>query len=397
MKKIAFVFPPLLPLPAVKGGATETLIQRLIDDNEQQGKFRFDIFCRYDPEAEKAAGAYKNTRFFYIKDGNSLPERAAFLTFRLRRKFNKGYTPEPYLKKVTAHLKKEGYDGIIVESALRFIPYIKKRTGKPTLLHLHFDGVNSNQPNKKEAFSSCDGVICVSRFIESTVRGFDASVKTAVLQNVTDTAYFERDSHVRQAEALRQRYGINKTDKVVLYAGRLLQVKGVMELVRAFRCAQETVPELKLFLVGSVGYGETVHDAFYEQLREEIGTAWNESIFMTGYVPHSQIADFYAMTDIAVMPTIGVEEASGLSALEPLSSGCYFIGSDSGGIPEVAACSAATIISRGEDFVPKLAEAICQRAKSSEPSLDEGRAHVIKNHDARDYYGHFMDCLQEIV
>lgn len=397
MKKIAFVFPPLLPMPAVKGGATETLIQQLIDDNELQGKCRFDIFCRYDEEAEKASKTYKNTRFFYIKEKNTLADKLAFLWFRLRRKVSRGYVPEAYIEEVAAKLGKEKYDAVIVESALRFIPYLKKKTRGKVLLHLHFDVVASNQPNKKEAFACCDGVICVSRFIQKTVRDYEASTKTAVLQNVVDTGLFCRQSHMEQALTLRQRYGIQATDKVVLYAGRLMAVKGVAELVQSFFLAKEAVPELKLLLVGSPVYGQTVLDEFMQQLLQQVGQALDESVFLPGYIPHDQMADYYAMADIAVMPTTGVEEASGLSALEPLSAGCRFIGSDSGGIPEVANCDAAVIVPRGENFVARLAQAIVENAKDTAIFPEDGRSYVVKNHDARDYYHHFFECLQEIV
>ena len=136
MKRIAFVFPSLLPMPAVRGGATETLVQRLIDDNEVQHKCLFHVYCKYDPDAERQAEKYRYTQFFYIREDDSTLGKVKFLLFRLRRKFSRGYVPEPYLTDVTTRLKKERYDAVIVESALRFIPYLKRKTKTAVLLHL---------------------------------------------------------------------------------------------------------------------------------------------------------------------------------------------------------------------------------------------------------------------
>ena len=39
MKKIAFVMPWLLPMPPVRGGAVETLVDNLLWENEKSGAF----------------------------------------------------------------------------------------------------------------------------------------------------------------------------------------------------------------------------------------------------------------------------------------------------------------------------------------------------------------------
>ena len=42
-RKICFIMPNVFPVPATKGGATETIINNLLDENEKQGKF--DYMC----------------------------------------------------------------------------------------------------------------------------------------------------------------------------------------------------------------------------------------------------------------------------------------------------------------------------------------------------------------
>lgn len=54
MKKIAIVTNGILPLPAVKGGGAETLVQQLLDENEKQQKYKFIVYSVLDKQAVQA-------------------------------------------------------------------------------------------------------------------------------------------------------------------------------------------------------------------------------------------------------------------------------------------------------------------------------------------------------
>ncbi len=397
MMRIAFVFPDLLPLPAVRGGATETLIQRLIDDNEINGACRFDIYCRYDPAAEEAAKKYRNTRFFYIRQEDTVLEKVKFLAFRLRRKFRKAYTEEPYLTKIARRMQDERYDYVIVESSYRYIPWLKKKTGAKILLHLHFDAIATKSPWLLPSLKSCDGVVCVSRFIRDSIAKADPDVAAWVLPNVVDTAIFDPEKKKVEADRLRQELGIGAEEKVVLYAGRLMEVKGVLELVRGFREAARQLPDIRLVLAGSAGYGETTHDDFYDRLVSEIGQLLGSRVLLTGYVDHEKMPAYYTMADVAVLPTTLVDEAAPLSVLEALACGCSLVGSDSGGIPELGTCADTIIVQRGPDFEAGLCSAILRLIpKKQLGQTAAGRQHVARNHNANDYYNNFLQLLQQI-
>ena len=53
--KIFLIPPPALPIPAVRGGAVETLISHLIEENERQAKAELVCVSLPDPEAQKRA------------------------------------------------------------------------------------------------------------------------------------------------------------------------------------------------------------------------------------------------------------------------------------------------------------------------------------------------------
>ena len=62
-KKIAIICPAELPVPSVKGGAVETLIDHFLDENEKRGEQALEIivYSVYDINAELESKKYKNS------------------------------------------------------------------------------------------------------------------------------------------------------------------------------------------------------------------------------------------------------------------------------------------------------------------------------------------------
>ena len=49
--KVCFITPNVFPVPATKGGACETLVNNLIDENEKQKKLSIICVSVYEEEA----------------------------------------------------------------------------------------------------------------------------------------------------------------------------------------------------------------------------------------------------------------------------------------------------------------------------------------------------------
>jgi hypothetical protein len=77
--QIALVLPPYLPVPAVKGGAVETLAQFLVEENEKLREAELLVFSVYDPAAEEMAEKYTHARFFFIRTGGLVKKVADFM------------------------------------------------------------------------------------------------------------------------------------------------------------------------------------------------------------------------------------------------------------------------------------------------------------------------------
>lgn len=72
MKTICFIAPYNYSIPAIQGGAIETLVQHLIEENEKEKKFKFIVLSTYSKEAEEVAKKYKYTKYIYFKKKNIL-------------------------------------------------------------------------------------------------------------------------------------------------------------------------------------------------------------------------------------------------------------------------------------------------------------------------------------
>ena len=55
------------PVPAVKGGAVEGLIDLLIEENESQKKMDITVISIYDKEAKEKSKSFIHTKFIYIR------------------------------------------------------------------------------------------------------------------------------------------------------------------------------------------------------------------------------------------------------------------------------------------------------------------------------------------
>ena len=67
MKRIGFLCLAKYPVPSVKGGAVETLVTNLLDENEKSHLLDLVVFSFGDKEAESQSETYKNAEFFFIK------------------------------------------------------------------------------------------------------------------------------------------------------------------------------------------------------------------------------------------------------------------------------------------------------------------------------------------
>ncbi len=88
-------------------------------------------------------------------------------------------------------------------------------------------------------------------------------------------------------EALRKKMGLAHK-KVILFAGRLSGYKGTEQILAALEQVIKKIPEAVLLVLDSKN---NYHSA-------------NPAVVLAGAVPHDQIKDYYALSDLVVVPSI---------------------------------------------------------------------------------------------
>jgi len=125
--------------------------------------------------------------------------------------------------------------------------------------------------------------------------GSEHPINSGVIYNFAETpkTNAERVSRLRKALA-------PKGEQLVLYAGRMSEEKGVLELIKGFKRAKSTNPYLKLVLCGS----DPNDQAFADQLnRAAKGLREGRDYVKVGKVSQEDLQNFYAASDFFIQPS----------------------------------------------------------------------------------------------
>ena len=119
---------------------------------------------------------------------------------------------------------------------------------------------------------------------------------------------------------------------VLLFLGRLVEVKGVQHLIESLKHIVEKVRDIELIIVGS---GELEDDL--KRLAESKGL--ENYIRFEGFVEHEFIANYYSIADIFVFPSIvdsnGFQEGLPVTLIEALAAGKPVVASNILGVREI--------------------------------------------------------------
>lgn len=127
---------------------------------------------------------------------------------------------------------------------------------------------------------------------------------------------------------IKARY--QKGAKLILFAGRLIEEKGVGDLIAAF--AKLDMPEARLLVAG-----DGAERARFETLAGELGAA--DRVEFLGWQSRQALANYLAASDVFVgpsKPTVGGwVEAQGLVFVEAMAAGRPIVATDCGGIRDM--------------------------------------------------------------
>ncbi|MFO7965717.1 MAG: glycosyltransferase [Desulfobacterales bacterium] len=156
-----------------------------------------------------------------------------------------------------------------------------------------------------------------------------AGIDPTIIPMGVDTDFFRPKKKKKTEKELNGRW-----ERTILFVGRLIDWKGVDNLVRAMPLVLAKFPASRLIVVG-----EGLERQRLENLSRELGVAG--SIDFTGGLSQNEIVDYYRMADVFVLPSIinekGETEGLGVVLLEALACGVPVVGTKVGGIVDIIA------------------------------------------------------------
>lgn len=355
--RIAIVSPGTFPICHNKGGAVESLISIILEENRiKNGDVSINCFSIYDKSInDKDIYQIKINPFFSCLDKilfficNNILKLNKSFTFRfLFQRFN-------YLHKIAKVLKKNEFDFIIIENTavsflcLKFHRNYVKYSGK-YFYHLHNEigrtfGCSKIIENSKK-------IICVSEFIKKQFLKQYPNYNTndcVIIKNPVDNILKFENLH-------KLDYLKSKDTKIILFTGRLIREKGILHLLKALIKVKNQ--NYRLVVIGSYFFNSNIKSAFEKELFE-CATKLENKVIFKGYIPKNELGTYYVESDFAIFPSVW-EEPSGLTMIESIKAGTPIITTNKGGISENIIEGTALLLDFENDqlFIESLARSI---------------------------------------
>jgi D-inositol-3-phosphate glycosyltransferase len=196
---------------------------------------------------------------------------------------------------------------------------VKKRTGCKVILGSH--GTDFF-PGDKTFISAVDRGVSCSHFNAGQVRD-RYGIIPRVIYNGIDPEVFRP---LPPDQGLRRKMGIPEESRVVVFAGRLIGLKGVHILLRAMTRLDRKAP-WRLIIIG-----DGSARAELDHLGKELGI--REQILFPGYIANRELPSYYSLADLAVFPSLA-DETFGMGICEAMGCGRAVLSTRVGGIPEL--------------------------------------------------------------
>lgn len=384
MKKILIITSNIQPVPAVNGGATEKLIELLIQENEEDKNYYFEVVSRYDFKASKIAEAYSHTKIHYYY--NDINTKSIFsqwnfiITYAFERLLQKTSLTR-YQRFISKIATKTKFDYVLVEGG-RYEDYtFLKNLGTHLKLIAH---VHRNTNVTDLALKNYDHIIAVSEHIKKNVASVVGKDDIDVLLNCCDNENFKNTN----LDALN-----NKDYFSILYIGRLISEKGVIELFDAISSLDNA--QIRLKVVGETFYKYSGNSEYSERL---VNHSLNQEglVEFLGYVDNAKVRKIMNDCDLCVVPS-QFDEPLSLVPLEAMFAGLPVLLSNAGGLPEWCIDGYPRLARLGETFIDELAAHIANYVHSEEERRNAIQQGILisKEHTSENFYKKFTSLIKK--
>jgi len=166
---------------------------------------------------------------------------------------------------------------------------------------------------RKLAMKWIDRIICSGSLCGEYVQSIGYSPKKIhyghMVADVNWLTEFSKSVTSEISTELKHRFN---ADLVFLYTGQIIPRKGIKELIVAWNKSKlNNNPETALVLIGG---GDQI-----EEIRKLVETKNINNVYLLGKIPYNEIATYYAMADVFIIPTL--EDNWSLVVPEAMSTG----------------------------------------------------------------------------
>lgn len=172
---------------------------------------------------------------------------------------------------------------------------------------------------EKELFETVDHIICLSRNTRQILQE-DYKLESQKL-SVIYNGLSDYSPHKEKA-VLREKYRLRNIP-IVLFTGRLDEIKGLRYAIQAFKKVKNTLPHCHMIITGNGSF-----DTYLKEC-EEIWT----SITFTGLIDKQYLYELYTIADVGIMPSF--HEQCSYVAIEMMMHSIPLIASTSTGLHEM--------------------------------------------------------------
>ena len=198
---------------------------------------------------------------------------------------------------------------------------VKHNTELPCVFHVHStewgrtNGRGSEVVSQIERTAAEDAtqIITVSNAMKRdlTSHGWDENKINVVWNGVDPAKYDPNRYNKNEINKLRRKYRISEDESMILFVGRLTNIKGALELVRSMTDVQKRSPKAKLVVLG---IGEQENEIY--SLVNSLGLS-NSITLQFEFVSEEERILHYAASDVCVFPSL--YEPFGIVSLEAMA------------------------------------------------------------------------------
>ena len=206
-----------------------------------------------------------------------------------------------------------------------FIVYDNLPRLRAILKEEHLSYLSKNLKNRfeteKSLYAKTDRIVCLSNYMfDILCRDYELdTAKISVIPNgLTDMAKTGNYKNL-----LRKKWKIPVKEKILLFAGRIDEIKGIEFLIKAFRDVLSTFPNSRLIVAGEGAFSK------YTKESQDICT----KITYTGMLKKNLLYEWYQMADVGVTPSLF--EPFGYVAVEMMMNELPVVATATSGLNEV--------------------------------------------------------------